>query len=278
MTILEIINKTTPFFEHYKINDPRLTCELLLGNVLKLSRVELYMQFDRPLTSSEMDKMREMVRRRKNREPIQYIIGEVNFRDVKLSVSPAVLIPRPETEIVAGVAIDILKKRNNCDVLDIGTGSGAIAISIKKELPECNVTASDISEYALIVADENSKKNNVEINFIYSNLFENISGVYDLIISNPPYITSRDIEDLQPEIKDFEPLSALDGGKDGLSFYRLIISSAAKFLKDGASLVFEIGKDQEKDIKIMAEEYSFVASGFYKDLNGIVRALVLDKK
>ena len=198
--------------------------------------------------------------------PLAYIVGDVDFYGYKIYVNESVLIPRPETEELVELASKSINE--NSVVLDLCTGSGAIAIAVKKKTG-ANVYATDISDDALAVASKNAMANDVKINFSKSDLFENVYGEYDVIISNPPYIKTSDIEKLDVEVKDFEPTLALDGGDDGLDFYRKIAINARERLNENGILFMECGEGQAEDIKNMLINYSSVE--IFKDINGIDR-------
>ena len=214
-TILDVLSWTTEYFKSKKITNPRLDAELIISYVLKIKRLDIYLKFDQPLISSEKSKIREYVKRRGQREPLQYIIGEIDFYNCKIKVNGNVLIPRPETEYM----VDIIIKENfkPRKILDLCTGSGAIAISLKKQLIDVNVKASDISENALELAKKNAIINKSDIQFIHSDLFEDIHEKFDLIVSNPPYVDENIYKTLEPEIF-FEPKLALVSSDNGLGF------------------------------------------------------------
>jgi release factor glutamine methyltransferase len=216
----------------------------------------------------KVEKINEWVNERLTGRPLAYIVGNADFYGYKIIVNENVLIPRPETEELVELACRGIKA--DCRVLDLCTGSGAIAISVKKKT-DAIVTASDISVNALEVARKNAAMNGVDICFVESNLFDNIEGEFDVIISNPPYIKTAEIDLLDREVKDYEPKLALDGGADGLDFYRRIAASAKEKLVDGGIVLMECGYDQAQDIKELFCEYSLVE--IIKDINGIERII-----
>jgi len=208
---------------------------------------DLYLQYDRPLNDSELALYRAMVSRRARREPLQHILGSQEFCGLNFDVTPDVLIPRHDTEVLVSEAI--IRQPNARTVLDIGTGSGCIAISLKKRLPNPAVTATDISEAALAVAARNAEKLAAEIEFLKGNLFAPVAGRrFDLIVSNPPYIPEKDISSLEQEVRDYDPRAALDGGSDGLDIYRLLIPESVKYLNPGGWLLVEIGIEQANEV------------------------------
>ena len=243
-TVLKILQWTADYFRGKEIESARLDAELLLSATLKMDRVSLYVNFERPLNADELSSYREKVQRRASREPIQYILAETEFWSLPFNVNPAVLIPRADTEVLVEEA---LKRMDGCcGVLDIGTGSGAIAIALAHEMPEIYVTAIDCSEKALEVARGNARRNGVEdrVAFLAGDLKSLPPGPYDVIVSNPPYIPSRDWEQLMPEVRDHEPRLALDGGDDGLEAYRRIAVQAVQILSPDGWLLVEVGIDQ----------------------------------
>ena len=243
-TVLKILQWTADYFRGKEIGSARLDAELLLSATLKMDRVSLYVNFERPLNADELSSYREKVQRRASREPIQYILAETEFWSLPFNVNPAVLIPRADTEVLVEEA---LKRMDGCcGVLDIGTGSGAIAIALAHEMPEIHVTAIDCSEKALEVARGNARRNGVEdrVAFLAGDLKSLPPGPYDVIVSNPPYIPSRDWEQLMPEVRDHEPRLALDGGDDGLEAYRRIAVQAVQILSPDGWLLVEVGIDQ----------------------------------
>ena len=215
--------------------------------------------FHGTFSSEETKQIMDAVEKRLQHIPLAYIFGKTNFYGYDLEVNENVLIPRLDTEIlIEKVKNDIISRKDKVSVLDIGTGSGAIAIVLKKET-DADVTAVDFSNGALEVAKNNAKKNDAEIKFIHSNVFENVEGKFDFIVSNPPYIETEVVKGLESEVVDHEPIMALDGGEDGLDFYRQIISEAPKYLNAGGKLYFEIGYNQ-------AEAVSNLMKSWFKDI------------
>lgn len=206
------------------------------------------LSFINEFSKDELEKINSAIEKRLKHVPLGYIFGKTEFYGLDFIVDENVLIPRIDTEILVEKLIDEINSRNeNVDVLDIGTGSGAIAVTIAKET-KARVAAVDVSPKALEIAKQNAKINQVDIEFILSDLFENVKRKFDIIVSNPPYIESDEINLLSPEVKDFEPILALDGGKTGLEFYEKIINSAPKFLKSNGKLFFEIGYNQGESV------------------------------
>jgi release factor glutamine methyltransferase len=276
MTILEIIKKTTRFFQDRGIESPRLNAERLLAYVLGQRRLDLYLHFDKPLHKREIDKMRALVKRRGRLEPLQYVMGECAFMDITVRVNPDVLIPRPETEILVETVISDFRDQPDKRVLDIGTGSGIIAICIKRALPGFQVAATDISRKILDTARQNGEKAGVNVTWAVSDLFASLDKTkYDIIVSNPPYVKTGDIQTLALEIKDYEPLTALDGGEDGLQFYVRFFKQAPDFLKPGGRIYLEVGDGQAGEVAAMAEQYGMSVLKTVNDLSGKERVVVV---
>ncbi len=254
--------------------------ELLFTEILNCSRQDLYLNRSRLLEKKESLIVSRFLRQRIAGWPLQYMLGKTEFMGLEFRVSQEVFIPRPETEILVEAAIEELKVRRleNISLLDIGTGCGCIAISLAKLLPIERVTATDKSYDALKCAKENAKLNKVKINFLECNLFPPLSnGHYDLIVSNPPYIPTAEIDLLQREVRR-EPRIALNGGNDGLDFYRTIIRDAAYYLCENGSLIFEMGLGQRKAIEDMAvKSGNFYLNRVLYDYNKIERIIVLKK-
>jgi len=255
VTVLEAIQKSTEFLAKKSVDSPRLQTELLLAHLLKMPRMKLYLNFDRVLTAPETDGLRELIKRRGLREPLQHITGSTSFCGHEISVSRHALVPRPETELLAELGWKFLATRHSSLVtaLDFGTGTGCIAIALAAKCPEAKITALDVSAEALALAKQNAAQNQVadRIVFLHGDGFAALATgtQFDLLISNPPYIASAEIETLEPEVKDFDPRGALDGGVDGLDFYRRLAAEAKPFLKPGGKIMLEFGDGQAEDIK-----------------------------
>jgi release factor glutamine methyltransferase len=253
-TIQGILNITTEFLKDKGIESPRLCAEVLLAHQLTKSRVELYLEFERPLSSLEIDGYRSLIRKRLKREPIQYITGHQEFWSLDFLVGPAVLIPRAETELLVEETLklrerDLLSDSSQLKILDLGTGSGAIAIALAKELESATIWASDISFDALTIARDNAKHHNLnnKINFCQADFLQPISNTsisFDMIISNPPYIPTDTFQTLPPEVRYHEPRIALDGHENGMHFIKRIIEESGSYLKPGGWLLIEMDPDQ----------------------------------
>lgn len=252
-TIARVLDWTRAFFESKDIETARLDAELLIAHGLELSRIDLYLDHHRPLSAQELASIRALVRRRGQLEPIHYILGERDFWSITLSVDPSVLIPRPDTERLVEVALSNICATTE-RILDLCTGSGAVALALATERPNVHFTATDISEDALAVARGNALSLNLSnVRFLRGDLFEGVQDEFDIIVSNPPYIRSADCKDLMVDVRDYEPLLALDGGQDGLDFYRQIIRVAPQFLRPRGHLILEIGHDQAQALKRLIE-------------------------
>jgi len=289
MTILELLNWSTHYLRDHHIENPRLNAELLLAHSLNLGREGLYTHLHDSSGEEERENVEWLVKRRVSGEPLQYILGHQEFWSINFRVDARVLIPRPETELLVAESLSILSQislRRSPYVLEIGTGSGAIAISLAKEMRELFLVATDISSEALLVARENAKSAGVlpRIAFVRGDLFGPFrwmreKGPFDLILSNPPYVLRSEIQNLAKEIKDHEPILALDGGKDGMEFYRAITSQAPFYLRKGGWLLVEIGEGQGKKVSVMIEEGgSFSRPERINDLLGIERVVKAQKK
>ena len=273
-TILKLLQWTADYFRGKGVESPRLDAELLLSATLEMDRVALYVNFERPLNTDELTYYREKVRRRANREPLQYILGETEFWSLPFTVNPSVLIPRADTEVLVEEA---LKRIDGCStVLDIGTGSGAVAVALAHEKPGLSVTALDCSECALEVARGNARRNGVEerITCLAGDLNSLPSGPFDMIVSNPPYIPSRDWEQLMPEVRDHEPRLALDGGDDGLEAYRRIAVQAVQVLLPGGWLLVEVGIGQATVVNALFRAAGLTGVEQRNDYAGIPRVVM----
>lgn len=277
MTILDLIQKTAPFLEKAGVPDARLDTELLVAHVLHLKRMDLYLQFERVLSDRELDQLRPLVKRRAAREPLQHILGAVEFAGVQVRCTAQALVPRPETEWLAERVIHLLTEQPAAQMLEIGTGSGAIALSVARACPGVAVVATDLSEEALALARSNAESNDLRarVDFRAGDLFAPLRAgeAFDLIVSNPPYIPSAEIAVLPPEVRH-DPVLALDGGADGLDVIRRLIADARKHLKPGGWLVMEIGYRQDGAVRSLLETAGWSAIELDRDLQGVVRIAV----
>jgi release factor glutamine methyltransferase len=263
------------------IESPRLNAELLLRKTLKIDHVQVYLYCDRVLTQPEFTLYECLINRRIKGEPIQYILGNREFWSLDLRVSPAVLIPRPETELLVEETLKIFRDERNLTLrfMEVGTGSGAITIALAKEMQGCFIVAEDISWRAILVAKENARIQGVSgnIRFLVGDLFPPLKEgrfLFDLILSNPPYVPSSKIATLPREIAEFEPRIALDGGPDGLGFFRRIVTGSVLFLKDGGWLMLEIGEGQREAVAEMIRNTGvFTSPSIIRDHSGADRII-----
>jgi len=246
---LRLLRWSTEYFAGKGIENPRLDAELLLAHCLQLDRVGLYLNFDRPLIAAELDRIRPLVKRRGQREPLQYLLGCTEFWSLEFEVSPAVLIPRADTEVLVEEALS--RAGDSGRLLDVGTGSGAIVISLASELPGWQCEGLEISPAALEVATRNAIRHGVaeRVRLLQGDLAELPRQQYDLIVSNPPYIAAEEWEELMPEVRCFEPPTALLAGNDGLECYRKLSEQAPSRLNAGGWLLVEIGYRQAEVVQ-----------------------------
>ncbi len=278
MTVLEAIQKTADFLAKKGVESARLNAELLLAHQLKLPRMKLYLNFDRVLTALETDGLRELIKRRAAREPLQHITGSTSFCGHEITVTRHALVPRPETELLAELGWKFLATRNGLPTaLDFGTGTGCIAIAIAAKCSAAKIMALDLSTDALALAKQNAEQNQVgnRIEFFSGNGFAALrdGAQFDLIISNPPYIATAEIETLEPEVRDFDPRTALDGGADGLDFYRRLALEARPFLKSDGQLMVEFGDGQAEDIQKIFEAQKWLVEAVHNDFSQRARIL-----
>lgn len=285
-TILKILQWTTDYFKSRHIDSPRLTAEILLAHALGLNRIDLYTRFDQPLNHEERSVFKGFIKRRTAREPVAYITGCREFFAVDFEVSPDVLIPRPDTEFLVEAALTRIPCQCSTPlrILEIGVGSGAVIVSLAKNRPGHEYLASDISFKALARAACNARKNGVleNIRFFAGDLFGPLNpeaASLDLIASNPPYIASNQLPGLEPEVRQFEPVLALDGGPDGLVIIRRLIDWAPLCLKSGGALMLEIGFDQKERVaRMVLDDRRYDGPEFVKDYGGHDRVAIMYKK
>ena len=280
MTVLEGIQKSAEFLARKQIESPRLQAELLLAHVLKLPRMQLYLNFERALAPAETDHLRELVRRRGLREPLQQITGSTSFCGLEIAVNRSVLVPRPETELLAEQGWQFLSGLNASSpvALDVGTGSGCIAVALAAKCPGARIDASDISPEALETARRNAAANGVadRVQFFAGDRFAGLAPgtAYDLIISNPPYIPTAEIATIEPEVRDYEPRTALDGGADGLDLFRWLAVEAGSRLKAGGRLMVEFGDGQGDALRALFAEQNWVVEAIREDYTRRPRLLI----
>ena len=272
-TVLKILTWTKEYLAGKGVDNARLEAEWLLSSALGLDRVGLYVNFEKPLTDAELALYRMMVTRRARREPLQYILGTQEFMGLEFETTPAALIPRCDTETLVEQTIN---RSDGADlILDIGVGSGCIAVALANKLPNVQICGVDPSAAALELAQRNATKHGVAVTLKQGSLFEPFAGTrFDLIVSNPPYIATAEFASLQPEVRDYEPRVALDGGPDGLDFYRSIIPAAPDHLSPSGWLLFEVGIGQaEQVLGFFAATGRFAELFTAKDPAGIERVV-----
>jgi release factor glutamine methyltransferase len=268
------------------IENPRLDAELLLRHVLGINQAEFYLRVDDAIGPDAERRIWRLVQRRARREPLAYITGQKEFWSLDFTVTPDVLIPRPETELLVEAALERTRSmlRSPVKLLDIGTGSGAIAVCLAKELREAQISAVDISSAALQVARENAERHRVadRIRFVEGDVFAPLAEKrenFDLILANPPYIRSGDLAELTPEVREWEPITALDGGADGLDFYRRIVSECGGYLAGEGRLLFEIGESMAQAVgQMIARAGGFEAALVLRDYAGKDRVIATQKR
>lgn len=270
LTVLEIIKKTTDFFVGKGIESPRLNAELLIGHALGLKRMQLYLQFERPLAETELERIRPLVRRRGHHEPVQYIIGEMEFHGLRLKVDRRALIPRPETEQLIELVVGACSPPP-ASVLDLGTGSGAIALALARAFPSAMLTASDCSNDALALARENAETTELasRISFLQSDWFSTVpAGKFELIVANPPYLSAEETAQAPLEVRGFEPELALSAADDGIAALGKIIECAPPYLAAGGLLALETGITQHARLIELAVAAGFPQVESRRDLAG----------
>ena len=280
--MLEVIQRSSGFLSGKGVESARLHTELLLASLLKLPRMQLYLNFERPLTETELESFRELVRRRGRREPLQHIVGSTSFCGLELAVSPHALIPRPETELLAEYGWKFLNQptaTQPATALDFGTGSGCLAAALAFKCPAAQIHALDLSVEALNLARQNAERLGLaaRIQFWPGDGFAALprGAGFDLIVSNPPYIPSAEIETLEREVRDFDPRPALDGGVDGLDFYRRLAAEAAAFLRPGGRLMLEFGDGQDGAIGRIFEQQKWIVEATHPDYTQRPRILIV---
>lgn len=275
-TVLQVITWTTEYFQKKGNDNSRLEAEVLLAHLMGKDRMGLYLNYDTPLREEERTAYRDMIQRRTAGEPVAYIVGHKEFWSMRFAVNPECLIPRPETEHLVEEAVRMGgDRRSPLRVLEIGHGCGAVAIALAKELEDAQVVATDVSPGAHSLARENAEAHGVRgrIRFILADLFPSEEGPFDLICSNPPYIPTAEILRLAPEVRDYEPLTALDGGEDGLRFFREIAQRSPDFLVPGGVLLLEMGAEQDTQVAAILQERGFIETDLIPDYAGVKRVI-----
>lgn len=290
LTILEAIQKSADYLQKYNIESPRLNAELMLSEILKCKRFDLYLNFDKPLKQEEINLMRDYLRRRANNEPLQYIIGKAYFYKYEFFINKNVLIPRPETELLIEETLNLYNSEYEGLILDVGCGSGNITISLANELPKTKIVSIDVSDKAIEVAKINSsslaKNDNISfhiLDFLNSEKIKNFINEqypekFDAIVSNPPYVAIKDYQSLQKEITDYEPQIAVTDGNDGLTFYKAIAENSPILLKEKGKIVCEIGKDQIDFIVEIFNKNKINILKIVKDYQQIPRIIIGERE
>lgn len=278
-TIAEVLSLSTAFLAEKKLDRSRRSAEELLASVLGVKKMDLYLQHDRPLVESELEKMRSLLRRRSTGEPLEQILGEVEFYHCHLAITPDVLIPRQETEILVDLIAKRIKERpvSGLSLWDLCTGSGCIGLSLKKTFSELNVSLSDLCPKALAVAKKNAEANFLQVDLRMGDLLEPFFGeTADFIICNPPYVSQKEYEALDPGVRDFEPSSALLAGERGTEFYERIALELPPFLRPGAQIFLEIGSGQGADVQEIFSSLPWRRNRLLKDWAGKDRFFFLE--
>jgi len=270
LTVLEALNKSSEYLDKKGIESPRTNAELMLAHILKCKRLQLYLSFDKPLKENERNMYKEFLLRRAKHEPVQYITGNVEFYGLEFIINKSVLIPRPETELLVETILKNVTPVEGLNILDIGTGSGNIVVSLAKNLPNSKFTAIDKSSDALDTAKKNSELNKVnnQINFLEFDILtehELTDESFDLIVSNPPYVSNDDFKNLAPELNKFEPEIALTDFSDGYYFYKCITEKASQLLKSNGKIFFELGAGQSKKVNEILQSNNFCSIEIVKD-------------
>ncbi len=290
MTVLEAIKKSADYLARKGVDSPRLQAELLLAHVLRMPRLQLYLEFERPLATDETDHLRELVKRRGQREPLQHVVGSVSFCGLEIAVGPGALIPRPETELLAEEGWTHLQTHfangagGQCEpaVLDWGTGTGCLAIALATKATNSRVWALDVSHDAIALARKNLDRHGLgtRVTLCAGDGFAALpeSRTFDLIVSNPPYIATSVIPSLQVEVRDHDPRLALDGGEDGLSLYRRLATESPAWLKPGALLMVEFGDGQELVLPKLFSADTWILEKWISDYSQRPRILVARRR
>ncbi len=281
--MIDLITVASEHLQAKGFENARLEVERLLGSVLGMSRMELYLAFDRPVDERDRDRFRALYKRRLAHEPLQHLLGETGFREVTIKTDRRALVPRPETELLVEEAVEFLRAKHAPLVADLGTGTGAIALSVAYEIPGAKVVAVDISWDALLLAKANARKLGLEdmVTLVCGDMLECLEGrgPFDAILSNPPYVRTDEIDDLEPEVSRFEPRAALDGGVEGMDHLNRLADNAHHHLKPGGLFVVECAEDQADPLRdrILAGN-SFFSCEVVHDLTGRKRMVKAVKK
>jgi release factor glutamine methyltransferase len=285
-TIQKLLAWITQYFTDKSVDSPRLSAELLLSHILSMSRIDLYTRFDTPVPQDKLDILHSFVKRAAQNEPLAYLIGKTEFYSIEFDITPDCLIPRPETELLVERSVDFLRNRTGRQlVCDLCTGCGSIAVAVAKNFPDAGIIATDISQAALNIAEKNVQKYSLadRIKLLCGDLFDPLipqidTGKFDLIVCNPPYISSADYSTLDKNVKDYEPQSALCGGADGLDIYRRLAEKCDCFLKPDAALILEIGYSQGQAVRdLLGSSRCFAEIKIEKDFQNNDRVVIARK-
>jgi release factor glutamine methyltransferase len=268
VTLGDVLASSAEYLARKGVENPRLDAELILARAFGMSRLELYTSFDRPLTEAELAVARPLVERRGRREPLAYVLGDWGFRRLTLRTDARALVPRPETEIVVERALAAIAAIDSPKVVDVGTGSGAIALAIADERPGAVVTATDVSQGALALARENAERLGLAIELVETSLLDGLDGPFDLVVSNPPYVRADEIEALEPEVRDWEPRLAVVGEQTGE-----LAAAARDRLARGGALVLETHADHAAQVAALLDELGYVETAVTRDLAGRERVV-----
>jgi len=277
--LIDILNWGETYFRDKNFDNPRTEIELLLQHLIGCKKIDLYLQFEKIVKPKELITLRSWVKRRINREPIQYITRSSEFYGRKFIVDQNVLIPRPETEILIDVSVEILSKKNSPTIIDIGTGSGCIGITLALEIPSSNIIAIDISDSALSIAKKNADMYSIRnIEFLRLDILnQDIIHIADMLISNPPYISKEEIPSLMKDVKDFEPMIALTDNSDGLDFYRKFSNIIPHVVKKNGTAILEVGRGDHPDrVKEIFSKSGYNNIDMVKDLNKDKRVFIIN--
>jgi release factor glutamine methyltransferase len=284
LTVVEILSRTAQYLQGKGLENPRLNAEVMLGHVLDLQRVDLYLNHDRPLKEPELSAFRDLVRRRIAGWPLQYLTGRTEFLSLDFQLTPAVLIPRPETEILVETVLNQLRSWDSpVRIADVGTGSGIVAISLAVHLPRARLWATDRSPDALQLARVNAVRHGVNdrIDFLQGDLLEPLQGQegsLTAVVSNPPYVRSAEMRELPPEIREHEPPLALDGGADGLAVIRRLVAQAPRFLVVGGHMALEVGAGQAPTVSQLMRNTGMLAEPrLVRDYHGVERVVMAQR-
>lgn len=272
-SLLEILQKSEDFLSRAGLETAKIDAEWILSHALGIKRLQLFLQFERPLDEEELQRIRPLLKRRSQREPLQYILGTTAFHGIELRTDARALVPRPETEELVELVLGRLQEQGSAGkrLIDLGTGTGAIALALAAARPEVELWATDVSEEALSLARENADRLGMQerIRFVRANWWDGLEGgTFDVVVSNPPYLTEQEWAEAQPEVRQFEPRQALVAAANGTSDLRVVLEGASKRLNPGGSILLETGLDQHEALRELANASGFSQTISYRDLTG----------